>query len=277
MVCKFVIFSALESTLQLCEDPKLVLGHVSILLDVSVTKKYIVTADRDEKIRISLRDHPYIIHGFCLGHCEFVCKTLVVDDKHLVSSSGDGTVCMWDIDTGTQLYQCAITNSLSLESESENSRQSVPALLANASALNLLAVGCVGLNDNVIHLFNLQLSDSVGIIKLYQIDLPGNHLLDIIFDTDITQNSAVLYAFVKNDSGLHIQAFACELSGYSVFKCKKADYINLILKDISVSNPFHLKYLQLFKTTVPGHAYDTFYAKKSNSFKNKSKKVKVEA
>lgn len=43
------------------------------IIDVESEKnnqKYIFTADRDEKIKISFYEKPYIIRDFCLGHSE---------------------------------------------------------------------------------------------------------------------------------------------------------------------------------------------------------------
>ncbi|XP_029434466.1 tRNA (guanine-N(7)-)-methyltransferase non-catalytic subunit WDR4 isoform X6 [Rhinatrema bivittatum] len=52
---------------------QLELGHLSMLLDVAVSPddKYIITADRDEKIRVSLLKAPHNIASFCLGHRDF--------------------------------------------------------------------------------------------------------------------------------------------------------------------------------------------------------------
>lgn len=35
---------------------------------MSPDDRYIITADRDEKIRVSSRTSPYNIRSFCLGH-----------------------------------------------------------------------------------------------------------------------------------------------------------------------------------------------------------------
>ncbi|CAH1994901.1 unnamed protein product [Acanthoscelides obtectus] len=86
------------------EKPTLLLGHLSIILDVLVTKdgKYIITCDRDEKIRVSHFPNCYNIATFCLGHTEFV-TCIKVEGKILISASGDGTVQFWDFLRGKQL------------------------------------------------------------------------------------------------------------------------------------------------------------------------------
>eukprot|EP00128_Syssomonas_multiformis_P016198 Colp12_sorted_trinity150504_noHs@21544 len=84
-----------------CEDEadgKLILGHLSMLLDIIVNKDNIVfTADRDEKIRMSRYPLGHNIEGYCLGHKEFVSRiALLPSSSLLVSGSGDGTVRLWD-------------------------------------------------------------------------------------------------------------------------------------------------------------------------------------
>lgn len=59
---------------------------------------YIVTADRDEHIRIS-RGPPqsHIIEGYCLGHKEFISKMcLIPGTSMLVSGGGDDELYVWD-------------------------------------------------------------------------------------------------------------------------------------------------------------------------------------
>ncbi|KAM7032059.1 tRNA (guanine-N(7)-)-methyltransferase non-catalytic subunit WDR4 isoform 2-T2 [Passerculus sandwichensis] len=77
-------------------DGKLELGHVSLLMDVALSAddQYILTADRDEKIRVSLTKAPYSIVSYCMGHREFVSKILVIPNcpDLLLSASGKYTV-----------------------------------------------------------------------------------------------------------------------------------------------------------------------------------------
>ncbi|KAL8781374.1 MAG: hypothetical protein Q9213_006029 [Squamulea squamosa] len=90
---------------------QLLLGHVSLLTDlicVSISKSsiaessertYLITADRDEHIRIS-RGMPqaHIIEGFCLGHTQFVSKLCIPcwNSQWLISGGGDDYLLVWD-------------------------------------------------------------------------------------------------------------------------------------------------------------------------------------
>ncbi|XP_026755521.1 tRNA (guanine-N(7)-)-methyltransferase non-catalytic subunit wuho [Galleria mellonella] len=84
------------------------LGHLSLLLDVLQTYdgKYIISCDRDEKIRVSNYPNTYNIQTFCLGHKEFVnhIEILPHDNKYLTSTSGDGTIKCWDYVNGLLCY-----------------------------------------------------------------------------------------------------------------------------------------------------------------------------
>ena len=82
---------------------KLLLGHVSMLTDLALVnlkgRNYILTADRDEHIRVS-RGIPqaHIIEGFCQGHREFISRLLIPDNRLeiLISGGGDDELCVWD-------------------------------------------------------------------------------------------------------------------------------------------------------------------------------------
>ncbi|KAH6619640.1 hypothetical protein B0J18DRAFT_458607 [Chaetomium sp. MPI-SDFR-AT-0129] len=89
----------------------LLLGHVSMLTYIAVgtapstaaegkTREYIITADRDEHIRVS-RGMPqaHVIEGFCLGHEDFVSRLSVAPGGRegvLISGGGDDDLFVWD-------------------------------------------------------------------------------------------------------------------------------------------------------------------------------------
>ncbi|XP_071341437.1 tRNA (guanine-N(7)-)-methyltransferase non-catalytic subunit wdr4 isoform X2 [Trachinotus anak] len=95
-------FSVVESQ----REGELKMGHLSMLLAVTMSPddRYIITADRDEKIRVSHLRSPYNIQSFCLGHQQFVSALLVPAQSHcLLSGSGDGTVKLWEYESGRRL------------------------------------------------------------------------------------------------------------------------------------------------------------------------------
>jgi tRNA (guanine-N(7)-)-methyltransferase subunit TRM82 len=95
-------------------EHKLLLGHVSLLTDVAITeipvelktRQYILTADRDEHIRVSRGiTQAHIIENYCLGHHEFVSKLCIVpwDSELLVAGSGEPSLKVYRWRTGQLL------------------------------------------------------------------------------------------------------------------------------------------------------------------------------
>lgn len=83
-------------------------GHLSLLLDILLTddNQYIITCDRDEKIRVSCYPNTYNIQTYCLGHKEFVkyLHLLPHNRSYLTSASGDGAIKIWNYVTGELCY-----------------------------------------------------------------------------------------------------------------------------------------------------------------------------
>ena len=104
---------------------KLILGHVSMLTDVTCAKipgdaedharrdrLCIITTDRDEHIRIS-RAPPqaHLIEQFCLGHTEFVSRICLLPDR-FVSGGGDDDLFIWSWPRGELLKTIPIRSLL---------------------------------------------------------------------------------------------------------------------------------------------------------------------
>lgn len=119
-------------------DGELLLGHLSMLTDIKITNcgKYIITCDRDEKIRVSCYPNAYNIVSYCLGHTEFITN-IEICDGFLISASGDGTVRLWNFLQGEEL--CKInTNDYILDKTSiKDFREE---MIANSIEINALPV-----------------------------------------------------------------------------------------------------------------------------------------
>ncbi|KHN96304.1 tRNA methyltransferase [Metarhizium album ARSEF 1941] len=102
-------------------ESTLLLGHVSMLTSLAVTeaqgRKYLLTADRDEHIRVSRYiPQAHVIEGFCLGHKQFVSEMTIPQRREdiLVSGGGDEELFIWDWKAGRLLSK---TNLLALARE----------------------------------------------------------------------------------------------------------------------------------------------------------------
>ncbi|KAM3608133.1 uncharacterized protein V6R79_019769 [Siganus canaliculatus] len=130
-------------------EGELRMGHLSMLLAVvpSHDDKYVITADRDEKIRVSHLRSPYNIQSFCLGHQQFVSALLTpAGHPHwLLSGSGDGTVKLWEYESGRKLQSCNLQGpevTRTSETEGDQSR-TVSRLLVSADTRHVV-VQCEG-------------------------------------------------------------------------------------------------------------------------------------
>ncbi|KAK5099862.1 tRNA (guanine-N(7)-)-methyltransferase non-catalytic subunit trm82 [Lithohypha guttulata] len=104
-------------------EHKLLLGHVSLLTDLVVAqgsvggklRPFILTADRDEHIRVS-RGMPqtHVIHAFCLGHTEFISKLCIVPwaPEVLVAGNGEPSLCVYDWQSGCQMSRFDLRDNL---------------------------------------------------------------------------------------------------------------------------------------------------------------------
>ncbi|GLB41843.1 putative required for the formation of N(7)-methylguanine at position 46 (m7G46) in tRNA [Lyophyllum shimeji] len=95
---------------------KLVLGHTSLLNAFLLTpdEKYIITADRDEHIRVSWFPQGYNIEMYCLGHTKFVSAihNPPFAPSDLVSGGGDPMLKIWDWMTGTLKHEIRVWDAV---------------------------------------------------------------------------------------------------------------------------------------------------------------------
>jgi len=97
-----------------------ILGHLSMLLDMVMSScgKYIITCDRDEKIRVSKYPNAYNIECYCLGHTDFVTNLQVVhnfSENILLSASGDGSLRVWKYLEGKEVGKRNVAQDIELK------------------------------------------------------------------------------------------------------------------------------------------------------------------
>lgn len=79
------------------------LGHLFMFSDVKfITNretgiKYIITASRDEKIRVSNYPNTHSIEQFFFGHRYYVESLIAVDTSRFISIDVENEVCLWDL------------------------------------------------------------------------------------------------------------------------------------------------------------------------------------
>eukprot|EP01126_Amoeba_proteus_P043246 TRINITY_DN4738_c0_g1_i13.p1 TRINITY_DN4738_c0_g1~~TRINITY_DN4738_c0_g1_i13.p1 ORF type:complete len:424 (-),score=72.72 TRINITY_DN4738_c0_g1_i13:175-1335(-) len=150
-------------------DVKVLLGHCSWITTLEIwDKKYILTGEKDEKIRVSLYPDTYDIVSFCLGHKTFVTSLCLLpvsetESAFLVSGSGDGIVILWEFVEGTMLQQFDMCSFIGPE-------HSVVRSIVFLASLSLVAI-CVE-DHPTIELFRVNLlEDNIAMVHDYSISL----------------------------------------------------------------------------------------------------------
>ena len=126
---------------------RLLLGHVSLLTDLAVAeveseagrRQYILTADRDEHIRVSRGiSQAHIIENYCLGHREFVSKLCVLpwQNTTLIAGSGEPSLKVYDWQRGL-----CMTDLLRIDDTLGNIREYIKTESLDRSTDNLAISG----------------------------------------------------------------------------------------------------------------------------------------
>lgn len=110
-------------------EHQLLLGHVSLLTDLAFVslqsesnnkRSYVLTADKDEHIRVS-RGPPqsHVIETYCLGHISFVSSLCIPQwaPEFLVSGGGDGYLIVWKWLEGRIIERVSILDEMSENKE----------------------------------------------------------------------------------------------------------------------------------------------------------------
>ncbi|QUC19726.1 uncharacterized protein UV8b_03967 [Ustilaginoidea virens] len=188
----------------------LLLGHVSMLTALVVAeskgRRYILTGDRDEHIRVSrYMPQAHVIETFCLGHKDFISDMIVPKARHdvLISGGGDQDLFIWDWEAGQVLSK---TNLLALAREvvPQTSTVSVCGLTsllypAEEGPLTYVLAICEDLKA----IFTWQLTDKNQLKNPSIIQLPYNPLH---VATVAPANGSPLKLIVATDPGQSVEA-----------------------------------------------------------------------
>ncbi|CAH1113361.1 unnamed protein product [Psylliodes chrysocephalus] len=223
--------------------PVLLLGHLSVILDIAISDcgKYIITSDRDEKIRVSHFPNCYNIASYCLGHTEFVNKIQVVNNV-LVSASGDGTIRFWDFLRGTQLG--IIDTNIAIEQK------------------DLLHTFFEQMNKEKVEVHALPITDMqirVGNITYIAISMYNYDYIHL-YCTDFSDFNSKLITKLKVDSAFSF----CLSSNLYVFQNQFSSFklVNGMVENIECNlDKLHQKYSSLL-TSVDNSGFTVLYKRK---------------
>ena len=214
---------------------KLLLGHVSLLTDAvmaqskvdSKTRDFILTADRDEHIRVSRYPQSHIIDGFCLGHREFVSKLCILpwNQDILISGGGEPSIKTWNWRATRLLHDEALSvlslqqGGVSIENSSEKHGSSQSAISGiwpvffTDSACGVVVVALEGTPG----FFTCTIDADGRIISVITTSTHGN-VLDLAVDTEAAKIFVSLDIFHLPGSMKEVLPSAQDVRPFQVFR-----------------------------------------------------------
>lgn len=211
--CKFLIAADKSGDVYNFElannnPPKLLLGHVSIITDLDLSPKndYVITADRDEKVRVSRYPNAYNIQSFCLGHTQIVSqvhtlKFLSESNPIVISGGGDGYLNLWQIVDGKCLQSIDLKEIAKIDQEYLDIRT-----ICSSESSKLVAI----ITECVPKIFLFEVKEGPSLVHTQTIEVEGNPC-SISFDeerkgiwisTDNQNNLSSFYSIKEKEVSL---------------------------------------------------------------------------
>ena len=249
-------FSVIKPT----EPGQLMMGHLSVLLDMALVDndRYLVTCDRDEKVRVSLFPNTYNIHCYCLGHTDFLTRLVYVPEvKVIISGGGDGTLKFWNLE-GKNLHSLkhGVIQLQENKEEKESNANSSTSNIINNNVTNIAAVKCMAFDpcsktlavsfdqSMILQLYKIEVSD----LQCFEVKLCDQRQLPAEpWDIHFLTNSHLLVLSPVQDSTV------------SLFDCSTPDKNSFVGPKISeVSQEYlqkHSKLEEFLKTVNSDWAF----------------------
>eukprot|EP01117_Protostelium_nocturnum_P016337 TRINITY_DN6445_c0_g1_i1.p1 TRINITY_DN6445_c0_g1~~TRINITY_DN6445_c0_g1_i1.p1 ORF type:complete len:367 (-),score=130.58 TRINITY_DN6445_c0_g1_i1:87-1187(-) len=232
------------------EKTDLSLGHCSSVcfMILSHDNKYLITCDRDEKIRVSNYPNTYDIESFCLGHTSLVSRLVIPHQasNYLVSGGSDGTIRLWDYIKGIQLQTVQVPPG-------SNSKCNVSSLSFSGKELTLAAVA-EGHNSVLLYKLDVEKNE---LVHFQSLDF-GGQLLGAQFGPD-----GSLYAHGRNPA---------------ISQCQRVGekYANVSLSDSSLLSSVKEVSKEKLDEILKAVSLDSFRKLDNVEFQQKKQKWKEE-
>jgi len=107
----------------LSKSSAFLLGHtasVGTCLDLSPDGSCLASGDRDEKVRLSKFPCTLVINAYLTGHDNFISSvTFIQRGTAVLTGSGDGSLALWDAETGAERVKLALPLPLEAKDETK--------------------------------------------------------------------------------------------------------------------------------------------------------------
>ncbi|KAI6674769.1 hypothetical protein NL676_002675 [Syzygium grande] len=208
-------------------------------LEFSPDGRFIVSADRDYKIRVTVvpknpLDGAHEIQTFCLGHSEYVsCLDFIhsPDYPHglLVSGSGDSSVRLWDVTSGSLLDTCGIGAKVELSATDGIEEEPCHAVTDLCTCPNGTSIALAVQSLKGVMLLNCDLSaKTLSIAKVILID--GEILIPTSLGTSLSEGLLWMVTGISKLRGFDHSSLA-RVRAVSAFEDNSRDVQPVFLRD----------------------------------------------
>lgn len=192
--------------------------------------KYILTSDRDEKIRVTNSPAYHEIETFCLGHRQFVSSLTLLTENLLLSCSGDKSIRLWNFVSGKELSTTEVSFT--------------PIILKNYPESAYKGNLCILTSDHAVKIYSYQLIDESAL----KLDLLGEKKYES--DVEIAASKENFFIGLICDNKLFIEQVKIHDHTASFESLHSSDILNML--GISSTEPKTFKSFDvsiLFKNT----------------------------
>ncbi|POM58070.1 WD40 repeat-like protein [Phytophthora palmivora] len=168
-------------------DLKTLLGHTTSMVThvaVNHNSSLLLTADRDEKLRVSKFPNAAIIESYCLGHAASLTKVAcsAVTPDLVVSTSMDNTLKLWQMSTGKLLASETLLPGVEVslepldedaENASDDSGRKAAKSLINVSLAICPKTNIVAVLVNYQHVRIFEIVAAAGVHTLKEVAIPN--------------------------------------------------------------------------------------------------------
>ncbi|GMF31121.1 unnamed protein product [Phytophthora lilii] len=273
-------------------DLKTLVGHTtSMVTHVAVNhdSSLLLTADRDEKLRVSRFPNAAIIESYCLGHAASLTKVAcsAVTPELVVSTSMDNTLKLWQMTTGkllaSEMLLPGVEVSLEPLDEAADNASDDSGRKAAKSLLNVSLAVCPTTNI-VAALVNYQHVRFFGIVAaegthtLKEVEIPTEDVQSLLANDPcellFTENDMLAVSYKKNP---FMQVFSI-----SKGENKRLSNVELTMPATAAFNEFRSAaatigtFMFLMSIIVTNlHAYTTFSCAETELFDDEEKTLDV--
>jgi WD40 repeat protein len=159
---------------------------------MSVDRRYLITTDRDEQVRVTNFPNNHSIQSFCMGHTAFVTHVIPSSAGHIISCGGDGTVRCFKPENGEELGKCDFSDVQELKVSMEDSTGAVTRGVVVRSVHFIGSDSLLATFDGTRNIGHIKLNPKTGTLDFVRfMDLKSHYRA--LLDTSTTGDTVYIF------------------------------------------------------------------------------------